>query len=233
MHSKRWRIPLITLTAGLMFLGCAGRHGHWSAHYDQSVVLKTGRVTQDYQSIVGAGRPPVKLLIWVAGFYNKENPKELPKPIKYGYVDLPAVNDELVAYARGLSWVKSVEAVPVSDYSPELNNRTDKKRRIALISSLIGLHLFVINEAIPPHPERNLSSPVRLDSKWVTADRVLVILGYEIPRRREDPHTLTAVLGCFWYSGTGDYVAMSVEPYDFGDFRTANLVQLGRRCFPL
>ncbi len=128
---------------------------------------------------------------------------------------------------RVLSW-SEMDVLYDRDHADGEAEIVDARTR-AVLEVLRGV---AMNEASALEKEKKLQAPFPPSAGLNADDRILFVLGLETCTPGGDPHLLRSVLGCFWFSGNGPYLAGAIQQYDFTHFGTKDMVSLVAKCFP-
>ena len=177
---------------------------------------------------------PLKLAVLMFGFFNSENRTAFdPKPIRYAVVNLKEAHGALVERAQGLRSEQPIKVLSWSETGSlfEAPASDDVGPTYARLRKTLDVLDFVVQQRkLPKQDLVQLRLPISLPRGWGAEDRILMIVGLETGRR-PDPKGLTSVLGCFWFDGTGSYVAFAAVPYDFTNFGTGEFATASEQCF--
>jgi len=178
-----------------------------------------------------------RLAIVLFGFFNNENPRSFePKLIVYATMDPETVHRALAREAEAFAWSRPIRALSWSEMNalydrdyPEKDREVATERLQAVLEVLRGM---AMNEVSALDKEKKLQAPLPPSTGLVADDRILLVIGLETCTPGGDPHLLRSVLGCFWFSGDGPYLAGAIQPYDFAHFGEKEMVALTAKCFP-
>ena len=181
--------------------------------------------------------PTRRLAIVLFGFFNNEDPHSFnPSPIGYVSVNRETVYRALARKANAVAWSSPIRVLSWAELNVLYDREfPDADRALAtsrLQKALEVLHGVAMNEVSVLEKEKKLEAPLPPSAGLNADDRILFVVGLETCTPGGDPHLLRSVLGCFWFSGDGPYLAGAIQQYDFSHFGTKDMVALVAKCFP-
>lgn len=168
----------------------------------------------------------IKVMVGLLGFFNAENPEQFkPTPINYVTVRLQDAHSAIVDHIKTVDTTNAVQVASweetLASGKPPTKQLRDSARARAV--AMLGVVDAVVQTGeVPEEQAIKLKLPAQPPANWNDEDRILTVVGLETVRRPKS-RGITSALGCVWFSGKGNYLALKITAYDFTQFNTQKL----------